>query len=372
MPPLPSLPSLRTWSSGDLVTVPRLRADLENAVALLAQRPHLIGQCTTGETFTSANDVVVTLDSELTDSWNAHLAGSADYWAPLPGYYLCDARMPFAYTSSTPAPFMAGWSGLNNSATIPLTHGALTVNGSTSATVIARAVDLLPQTLSGSPNGSGDLIQPFARQDSGGTVNLGTTPAADLPTVSIRWVSALTGTQPLPVPPLTPVPSPITSAWLNANLRDVIRFLVYPPVMKAHYTAGSSTLASGTLASPAIVPLTTVDVDTYGAFTTGSSAHYTAPVAGRYFLAGQFNLATSSTTQWHACGLQVNGTTNYWGRISRFAGSALAGGASVTKRLRLNAGDTVALIGTQSSGSATAYNTTASNQTRLIAVWEGI
>ena len=194
MPPLPSLPSLRTWSSGDLVTVPRLRADLENAVALLAQRPHLIGQCTTGETFTSANDVVVTLDSELTDSWNAHLAGSADYWAPLPGYYLCDARMPFAYTSSTPAPFMAGWSGLNNSATIPLTHGALTVNGSTSATVIARAVDLLPQTLSGPPNGSGDLIQPFARQDSGGTVNLGTTPAADLPTVSIRWVSALTGT----------------------------------------------------------------------------------------------------------------------------------------------------------------------------------
>jgi hypothetical protein len=222
--------------------------------------------------------------------------------------------------------------------------------------------------LAGGP--SGTITAVLARQDSGSTVNLNAG-APDIPVVSVRWVSALSGTQPLPVPPAAAVPTPITSAWLNANLRDAIRFLIYPPAMRAHYTAGSSTLASGTLASPAVVPLTTVDFDSYGGFTTGASAHYAAPVSGRYLFAGQFSLASSSTTQWHACGLQVNGSTNYWGRISRFAGSALAGGASVTKRLRLNAGDTVALIGTQSSGSATAYNTTAANQTRLIAVWEG-
>jgi hypothetical protein len=367
---LPGLPVPRTWSPGDLVLVPRLRADLEQAVALLAQRPHLVAQCTGGNAIVSATDSVVPLDSELTDFWGAHLPGSADFWAPLPGWYLCDARMPFAYVGSTAVPLMAGWSGLNSLATIPLAHGAITVNGSTSQTVIARAVDLLPQTLTGPPNGTGDLIQPFARQDSGSTVNLQTV-AADLPTVSIRWACALSGTQPLPVPPLTGAPTPITAAWLNANLRDAIRFLSYPPVAKAHYTAGSSTLASGSLASPAIVPLTTVDVDTYGGMTTGASAHYTAPVSGRYLLAGQFNLASSSTTQWHACGVRVNGTTAYWGGITRFSGSSLAGGAAVTKRLRLNAGDTVQLIGTQSSGSPTAYNTTASNQTRLICVWEG-
>src|SRR6185437_6787473 len=108
-----------------------------------------------------------------------------------------------------------------------------------------------------------------------------------------------------PVPPLTACPTPITAAWLNSCLRDTINFLVYPPVCKAHYTAGSSTLANTTLASPAIVPLTTVDVDNYGGFTTGASAHYTAPVAGRYLLAGQFNLASSSTTTFYACGLRV-------------------------------------------------------------------
>jgi hypothetical protein len=353
------------------VTVPRLRADLANAVALLAQRPYLIAQCTTSYSIPSASDSAVPLDSELTDAWNGHLPGTADYWCQLPGWYLCDARMPFAYTSSTPAPFMAGFSGLSNGSTIPLAHGAIASNGSTSQTIIARSVDLLEQVLTGAPNGGGDVIQPFARQDSGGAVNL-LSLAADLPTVAIRWVCAPAGTQPLPVPPLTAVPSPVTSAWLNANLRDAIRFLTYPPVAKAHYTAGSSSLANTTLASPAIVPLTTVDVDTYGGFTIGSSAHYTAPVSGRYLLAGQFNLASSSTTTFYACGLRVNGSAVYWGGVTRFAGSSVAGGAAVVKRLRLSAGDTVQLIGAQASGGSLAYNTTASNQTRLIAVWEGI
>lgn len=369
---LPSLPVPVTWSPNTLVRVPQLRNDLEQAVALLAQPPHLVGQGTTGQPFASANDVVILMDSELTDVWNAHNSGSADFWAPVAGYYLLDARVPFQYTSSTPAPIMAGWAATNNGASAVLTHGAIVANGSTSQTVIARAVDLVPQTLFG-PVGVGDLIQAYARQDSGGTVNLETS-SFDLPTVSIRWVCALTGTQPLPVPPLTACPSPITSAWLNANLRDAIRFLTYPPVAKAHYTAGSSTLANTTLASPAIVPLTTVDVDNYGGMITGTGggAGYVVPVSGRYLFAGQYNLAASSTTTFRACGLMVDGSVTYWGDVVRFAGTSLAGGAGVTKRLRLNAGDFVQLVGAQASGSAVAYNTTVANQTRLIAVWEGI
>jgi hypothetical protein len=267
---------------------------------------------------------------------------------------------------------MAGWAATNNGASAVLTHGAITVNGSTNQTVIARAVDLVPQTLFGPPF-VGDLIQAFARQDSGSTVNLGTS-SFDLPTVSIRWVSALTGTQPLPVPPLTPVPSPITSAWLNSNLRDAINFLTYPPVNKAHYTAGSSTLANTSLASPAVVPLTTVDVDNYGGMITGTGggAGYVVPVSGRYLFAGQFNLAASSTTTFRAAGLMIDGSVTYWGGISRFAGTSLAGGAAVTKRLRLNAGDFVQLVAAQASGGSIAYNATVANQTRLIAVWEGI
>jgi len=362
-----TLPVPRTWSPQDLVTVPRLRADVSDAVALLAQRPYFVAQSSTGEAVGSASAVTVTLDTTLADTWGGFTNPAANvYRCQLPGWYLLDARIPFNYTSSTPAPTMAGFSSSDTSGGATV-YGALTVNGSTAGTVIARSVDLVQMLTAG---GSGTVTAVLARQDSGGTVNLGTG-GGDIPTVAMRWVCALSGMHPLPVPPLTAVPTPITSAWLNANVRDAVNFLTYPPVAKAHYTAGSSTLASGTLASPAVVPLTTVDVDNYGGFTTGASAHYTAPVAGRYLFAGQFNLATSSTTQWHACGLQVNGSVNVWGRISRFAGSSLACGASITKRLRLNAGDTVALIGTQSSGSATAYNTSASNQTRMLAVWEG-
>ena len=372
--PLPSLPSPVTWSPGDLVTVPRLRADLTDAVALLVQRPYFVGQQTSGQSFPSASETVVTMDTELTDAWNGHqedispaFAGvTADYWTPLPGWYLCDARTPFAYTSATPAPFMAGFTGITGTATTygPF-HGPLAVNGSTSSTVTPRCVDLIPMTIGGAPNGQGDLIQPLARQDTGSAQTLSTTGFA-LPTVSIRWVCAISGTQPLPVPPLTAVPSPITAAWLNANLRDAVNFLVYPPVMKAHTNSGS--VASGNLSAPKAVSPGTVDVDNYGAYSAGL---YTAPVAGRYIVAGQVNYASSSTTATYACGIQVNGTAVLWGDALRFAGSGLAGGAGVAKRIRLSAGDTVQLVAAQNSGSTLNLNTTASNQTRLIVVWEG-
>ncbi len=347
--------------------MPRLRADLEQAVALLALRPHFIGQSTTGESVPSASGTTLTMDATLTDTWAGFVNPSSNvYTCQLPGWYLMDARIPFNYTSSTPAPTMAGFSSSDTSGGATF-YGAVTVNGSTSGTVLARSVDLFAML---TPGAGGSVTSVIARQDSGGTVNLNAG-APDIPVVSMRWVCALTGTQPLPVPPLTPVPTPITSAWLNSNLRDAVNFLIYPPTAKAHYTAGSSTLANTTLASPAIVPLTTVDLDNYGGFTSGASAHYTVPVAGRYLLAGTVNLASSSTTTFYACGLRGNGSTVYWGGITRFAGTSLAGGASVTKRLRLNAGDTVQLIAAQASGGAIAYNTGASNQTRLIAVWEG-
>jgi hypothetical protein len=349
------------------VTVPRLRADLEQAVALLRQRPYFVAQSAVGESVLTANATTLVMDVTLSDVWGGFSDPNSNvYRCQLPGWYVCDARIPFNYTSSTPAPLLAGFgsSETNSGATA---YGAITVNGSTSGTVLARTVDLIQMPLFG-PNGTVTAV--IARQDSGGTVTLQTTPF-DIPTVSMRWVCALTGTHPLPVPPLTSVPSPITAAWLNANLRDAVNFLIYPPTMRAHYTAGSSTLANTTLASPAIVPLTTTDFDNYGGFTTGASAHYTVPVAGRYLLAGQINLASSSTATFYACGLRVNGTTTFWGGITRFAGTSLAGGAAVTKRLRLNAGDTVQLIAAQASGGAIAYSTTASNQTRILAVWEG-
>lgn len=369
-----SLPAPRTWALNDLITVPRMRADVVNAVALLAQRPYFVGQRSLGDTWPAGSDLAMPLDVELTDAWNGHLAppasGTAPYWCPLPGWYLCDARTPFAYTSATAAPFVAGFQGINGGVAFGPVHGAITVNGSTSGTIIPRAVDLIQQTASGAPGGSGDWIQATARQDSGGSVSLQSL-AWCQPTVSFRWVCANTGTI-TSLPVNGSVPTPITSAWLNVNVRDTIKFLSYPPICKAHYTAGTSTVPNNSLATPAVINLTTVDVDNYSTFTTGTAAKYTAPYSGRYFLAGQVTFAASSTATTYACGLLVNGTTLYYGGIVRFAGTALAGGASVTKRLRLNFGDTVQLVAVQQSGAALAINTTASNQTRLISVFEGL
>jgi hypothetical protein len=363
---LPGLPAPRTWSLNQLVRVPALRADLEQAVALLAQRPYFVAQDTVGGAVGSGGDVTVSFDATLTDVWGGFANPASNvYTCQLQGWYLCEARLPFNYTSSTPAQLLAGFSSSDTSAGATF-YGAPTVSGSTTFT-IARSLDLIQMLTGGS---SGTVTAVLARQNSGGTVNLNNG-APEIPTVSMRWVCALSGTAPLPVPPLTAVPTPITSAWLNSCLRDTISFLIYPPAVRAHYTAGSSTLANTTLASPAVVPLTTVDLDNYSGYTTGASAHYTAPVSGRYFFAGQVFLASSSTTTWYACGVRVNGTTAYWGGIPRFAGTSQAGGAAVVKRLRLNAGDTVQLIAAQASGGAIAYNTTASNQTRFLAVWEG-
>lgn len=372
-----TLPAPRTWSPQDLVTVPRLRADVSDAVALLAQRPMALLQSTTGYTVPGGGGVVP-MDAELYDPWNGHLedvspsfAGlAANYWCQFPGWYLCDCRMPWIYNSTTPNSFLAGWNGISNGSGYGPFYGAVTIDASGQGTT-SRAVDLIPQYVSGPPNGSGDLIQPYASAGNSGTISLNSS-AVNLPTASIRWVCSLTGTAGLPVPPLATCPTPITSAWLNSNVRDTIRFLTYPPACKMYFNPGSASLPNSTLTTPQVITLNTTAVDNYSGATTGASAKYTAPVSGRYLLAGQYTLGASSTTTWYACGLLVNGATLYWGDIIRFAGSPLAAGAGVTRRLRLSAGDYVQLVGAQASGGSIAYNTTPAAQTRLIALWEGI
>jgi hypothetical protein len=364
-----SLPNPRTWAAADLVTVPRLRADVTNAVAFLSQRPYFIGQCSTGPSTASATDTPLPLDTELTDAWNAHVGPPAAtpgaFWGPVPGWYLVDVRAPFAFTSTTAAPFMAGVQGVAGGSAFGPVHGALTVNGSGSQTIVPRCVDLVSQLQTGAPNASTDYIQPTARQDSGGSVSLQNL-AYDMPAVSIRWVCSATGSAPIAVPPLTAVPTPITAAWLNANVRDTIKFLIFPPVCKAVATSGS--VANSSLASPQGISPASVTFDNWAGFSAGK---YTAPVAGRYLVAGQVNFASSSTTAMYACGVTAGGVT-YWGGAVRFTGSSLAGGASVTKRVRLTAGQTVQLVAAQSTGGSLSLNGTAANQTRLIVVWEGI
>ena len=366
--PTPSLPSPRTWAAGDLVTVPRLRADVENAIAFLGQRPYLVGQNNSGGPIPNNADTNLGLNLELTDGWNGHIttgSQNSQYFTPVPGWYLC--RNAVSFTGG--GQISAGFNWTTGGALTAGVRGAVLANTSAQS-LTAQCCDLIEQTAPGPQGGSGDYIQPFCYQNTGATANLanGTGLNAPLPTVTVRWVCAVSGAQPLPVPPLAAVPTPVTHAWMNANVRDAISFLCYPPVMKAVYTPGSATLANSSVTSPATVPCGTAAVDNYGGYNT-SAFTYTAPVAGRWYLYGQVNLAAAGSATYLGAGLSVNGGTAQWGDIAGYPAS-VAGGASVTRRLRLNAGDTVRLVAAQASGSAIAYNT--GNQTRFLAVWDGI
>lgn len=373
--PTPSLPSPRTWALDDFVLVPRLRADVANAVAFLSQKPLFVGQNNTGATIANNTDTPLGMQVELVDNWNGHLTstvGSAtpsEYWAPVPGWYLARSSVSYAPGAGAYA-IAAGFAGLTGGAAYGPFHGGVAIGGS-STSYIAQCLDLIEQANSGAPGGSGDWIQPVVWQASGGGLALNTS-AAVLPTASVRWACALSGTQPLPVPPLAAVPTPITSAWLNGNVRDAIRFLAYPPACKAFYTAGSASMPSGTLGTPAVVPCNTVALDNYGGWST-SAFTYTVPVSGVYVLYGQFNLTTSSASGVYAAALAVSGSAPQYGDIVTYApASGTNGGATVCRRARLTAGQVVQLVGVQSSGGTLAYATGAVSQTRFIALWDGV
>lgn len=374
--PQASLPGTpRTWSAGDYVTVPRLRADPVNAIAFLLSRPTFAGIQTSGGTFPSGSDSSVGMNAELLDNWAGHVAVSGNgaltsqYWAPVPGWYLVRCTIPWSYTSATQAAFAAGLQGITGGVSWGPVRGPLTLCGSTAAP-LARCTDLIEMTSASVPGGAGDWVQFTAFQTTGSAQSL-VYNSTNMPYASARWVCSVSGTQPLPVPPLTAVPSPITSAWLNADVRDTIEQLVYPPVMKAFYTSTGSTLASGTFPAGVAAPLNTVAVDNYSAFNVPART-WTCPVAGRYLVAGQFSLNSNSGTTGYSCGVQVNGGTIQWGDSVFKVSDTSGGGAGFYRRMRFSQGDTVQLMACQGSGGSIAWNTSAINQTRLITVWEGI
>lgn len=365
-----SIPSPRTWASGDLVTVPRLRADVVNAVAFLRQRPYFYGQNTTGASWAGGSDNTLGLDSELTDIWAGHVTQSANgalssqYWAPVPGWYLCRSIVTMASQGSN-AVVAGGFQGITSGVAFGPLRGALTMVNSSSQAA-AQCCDLVQLAVGGPPGGSGDYVQATAFSSTGG--NLSTTTGL-LPAVSVRWAAALSGTQPLPVPPLTAVPSPITHAWLNADVRDTIGYLTYPPLVKAFNASGS--VAASSYPSGSVVPLASTAVDTYGGFSV--LAHtYTVPVAGRYLVYGQHSLQPSSSSVGLACGVTVNGGSPQWGDSVYFApGASLSGGASFSRYMRFSASDVVRLV-SGTTGGAIAYNGSAINETRMILMWTGI
>jgi hypothetical protein len=374
LPPYPTVPAPSSWTYGAPVLTSQLRNDAGNAITFLANKPGFMGWCTAGPSIAANTPTAFGLDTEQYDNWGGHSPLGSEpawYYCQAPGWYLCEGLAGWAYTSSTQATFQAGIGTGISGASASVSWGEILPSGSTRDPA-PSVVDLIQLNNVGLPAASpvtADYVELYGRQGASGNVSAATSSGL-YPRLAVRWVAATSGTVSLPVPsnPSWPVPpSYVTSAILDANIRDTIRFLTYPPVFRG-YAAGTQTLTSnagGGFPAGTVMALANTTVDNYSGW-RGSGNYWAAPVAGCYYVYGQVTLAAFPATGSLATGLSVNGGTVTWGASGRSLSNSGGMCVSILKRLRLNQGDEVQLMAQQSTGSTL----TAESGTRLIAVWE--
>jgi hypothetical protein len=167
-----------------------------------------------------------------------------------------------------------------------------------------------------------------------------------------------------------PVAVPVSYEFLNQQCRDIVNFQSYPPLLRAAVTTTQS-IPSSTFPNGTQITNLSASIDTFSGF--GSNV-YTVPVAGVYFVYGQVFYTGSTSAFAASAGLSVSGGTINWG--TQFRSDTTSGVqsmcATVRRHLRLTAGQTVALYGTQNSGSAMTTIDTAGSYSRLICVWRSV
>lgn len=384
--PTVSLPAPRTWAVNELIKAPYLRADVSDAIALLSQPPLFQGQQGTAQTISDSLETQVNIDTENYDNYHGHLpsgsgVNTALYYGMFPGWYLVQSQAPLNYTGGSGT--MGASVGVASNGGAFTWYGGERLAASATASEYAFPVACkLAQMVNTGTYGSGDRLSAGVYQDSGSSQALYAA-TNRFPSVSARWVCANTGTAGLPVPPLAAWPTPpsyVTSAFMNANVRDTIRFLIYPPVMEAQYNAGTQSLASqaSVPGTGTTIQLDHAVVDTYGAW-SGSTHTYTAPVAGLYWVYSLAAMSQAATATALAAGINVtssnyNGGTKFtmWGGArTSYAGTRIQA-AACRRQLRLNAGDALQAAAWQND-SASAAATLAGNtnewQSRFIVLW---
>jgi hypothetical protein len=326
----------------------------------------------------------VTLDTEASDAWASHLAtaNASQSFAMFPGFCLAESTAPLNYSGGTGS-VSAGIIALEGTGAVTI-HGGQRVKTSGTATRFAQpsAAKLLAFSVTGSNTGAGgnNFAQAGVYHDSGADRTLLAT-GTRYPGLQLEWVSALDGNPALPVPDndAWPVPPEVLGrTFLNKNVRDTLSFLAFRPVMEAYYAAGTFSLASQS-SLPSVgtaVPLDTAYADTRSAF-NASTGVWTAPCPGVYGVYGQVPVTSATTSTAVAAGLTVTSASyggsavTMWGPPqAAFTTAGQVNCALAQRRLRLNAGDTIALAGFQAnSSSAAAVIPAGTWKARLIAVW---
>lgn len=162
---------------------------------------------------------------------------------------------------------------------------------------------------------------------------------------------------------------PVSAPFMNAQSRDMIRFLCYPPIAAASFGTGVTSVPSQAWPNGTQVPLPLVTVDNFGGLSSGT---YTFPVSGVYYLYGHVLFGPTASYSM-AAGLSVSGGTIQWGTsVRNSSASPLVLGATVRRHLRVTAGQTVQLFATQNSGNPLLLNNNGlSLSSRLVVVFRG-
>lgn len=390
--PLPyTLPSPRTWPASGQIKAPYLRADVDNAVALLQAPPMFNGTQASGQSCPSGSDTALAIDTEIYDNAFGHLdtVTPEKYWGQFAGYYLAQGTSAIFYTGGTGASTTGIGLSSAGGAVTTWYGQRLAMSGTPSQYAQTSVAKIIPISTVGAHSTPTDYVQLIANQNSGASRTTLTT-GGQVPTLQLQWIAAISGTVGLSAPanPAWPVPPAyVTSAFLNANIRNTINALTCPPVMEAHYAAGTQSLASQASLTTVgtAVGLDTRVVDNYSAFSTSTSV-WTVPTGwgGVYWCYGQCHQAMNATSVALAAGLTVT-SANYnggspvtlWGgggAQAAFAGAG-AGNCAITRyRLRLNAGDTIQLAAFQNDSGAAATTLdfvggSSVSESRLITIW---
>jgi hypothetical protein len=362
---------------GDPLNSGRMEISVAAAVAFHRQRPLFQGTANVVTAIATATYTPIPLQ-EIIDTPSGHndAANTSRVYAPSlwdpNNWYLVTGVIPYAGTDPTKT-YTTGFrlDGSN------VTEGQK-MPGTTGHPVTGSVCDLV--SIGGGGTHYAELL---ARHDAGVSVN--TVISGKSPTLSLRWVSAATGfVVALPSLPRTWTAADLLTAdtvgagkvSLNLHLRDVIRFLNFPPIARISSITSTQTIPTGASTWTSI-QMPTMTVDNYGMWSSGANTKLTCQRAGLYFVHGLASTAEALAASGYRAArilhtIALGGTAVYGGSSTMVATNSTAGTqVPATGWIRMAAGDTVELqLQHNDAGALTIKAST--GYARLLAVWKSI
>ena len=375
-------PSGTSWTAqssttrGTPLTADLLERDVTGSVMFHRQRA--LFQCihTAAISVPTSTWTSLRLDTEIIDQYGGHLdAGNTGRWyAPITtnvtDWYLAIGHIP--WTGNATGVRIAGVR-LNGGGTI---YEGMKVGGTAAHQIGVQFIDLVEMDANG-----GGYAELMGYQTSG--ANLSTVASGKTPSLTMRWVATgSTGVAPVALPaPRTWSSTDVLSSSsstggrvpLNTHIRDIVRWLEYPPIARITSQGSLQTIPTG--ASWTSIQMPTMTVDNYGAWSSGANTKLTCQRPGVYYVAGLGNVGdTAANVGYRAARLlhtKAAGGTSIYGGASSVPAPAGTTGTAVyaTGFIRLAVGDTVEVQMQQTQGAALSVTTLAGNACKLLYVW---